>query len=114
MQIPPLVVVCLTLVLYGLIQPYKSAVANIVELVIQANFFILLALESVSFLSSALSPSQAAQSEAGTNLNETIMDTCEDENTRISPFTTIQLIVFYTPLLIFAIVVIFKLVAYIR
>lgn len=109
MQIPPLVVVCLMLVLYGLIQPYKSAVANIVELVIQANFFILLALESVSFLSSVLSPSQAVQPEAGTNLSE-------DENiyTGISPFTTIQLIVFYSPLLIFAIVVIFKLVSYIR
>jgi hypothetical protein len=100
------------LVLYGLIQPYKSSVANIVELVIQANIFIFIALEPVSFLNSTLSPSQPAQ-KAGTNeMNET--DVCEDETAGISLFTTIRLVVFYTPLLIFALVGIFQLVIYIR
>ena len=99
------------LVLYGLMQPYKSRVANVVELIVQANFFILLALESISFLSSTLSPSQIVQ-KADTNLNET--DICEDETTRISIFTTIQLIVFYLPLLLFIAVALIKLTIYIR
>ena len=111
MQIPPLVVVCIMLVLYGLVQPYKSRVANVVELIVQANFFILLALESISFLSSTLSPSQIVQ-KADTNLNET--DICEDETTGISIFTTIQLIVFYLPLLLFIAVALIKLTIYIR
>ena len=111
MQIPPLVVLCTTLVLYGLIQPYKSQVANVVELIVQANFFILLALESISFLSSALSPSQTVQ-RADTSLNET--DICTDETTGTSLFTTIQLIVFYIPLLLFIVVALFKLIVYIR
>jgi hypothetical protein len=93
------------------IQEFSSEY-TVVELVVQANFFILLALESVSFLSSTLSSSQTAQEAGSKNMNET--DVCEDENTGISLFATIQLVVFYAPLLIFAIVGIFKIVIYIR
>ena len=107
MQVPPLLVTCSMMVLYGVIQPYKSQVANVVELIIQTNFFILLALESISFLDSTFSPAQTMR--GGTSLNET--DICKDG---ISPFTTIHLIIFYAPLLLFATVAIFKLVIYVR
>ena len=113
MQIPPLVFVCIMLVLYGLIQPYKSRVANVVELVVQANFFILLALESISFLSSTFSPPQTVR-KAGSNLNETESDVCTDETTGMSPLTIIQLIAFYTPLLLLIVVTIFKIITYLR
>ena len=110
MRVPLLLVVYSMMVLYGIIQPYRSQTANVVELIVQANLFILLAMESISFLDSTSSSAQTVR--GGTSLNET--DTCKDETIGISPFTTIQLIVFYAPLLLFTIVAISKLVAYIR
>ena len=37
------------MVVYGLAQPYKNKATNIVEMILQIIFFILLALESTSF-----------------------------------------------------------------
>ena len=101
------------IIIYGLTQPYKGQLANVVELVVQAIFFILLALESISYLKdtyNAFPPPQTVQ--AGTSLNET--GVCKDETTGVSLFTIIQLTVFYTPFFLFIVVALFKLVLYIR
>ena len=112
LQIPPLLVLCIILVVYGFIQPYKSLTANIMEIVVQMNFVLLLALESTNFLKETYNTFPESQVPAGTNLNKT--DICKDDLTGVSIFTAILLPFYYMPLFLLIILAIIKLILFIR
>ena len=102
------------LVVYGYIQPYKSLTANIAEIVVQMNFSLLLILESTSFLRDAYNtfPS-TSRLESGTSVqNES--NTCSDDLTGVSILSAILLPFYYMPLLFFTVLVIIKLILFIR
>ena len=108
-QIPPLLVLCIILVVYGYIQPYKSLTANIVEIVIQMIFILLLALESTSFLRDAYNifPPSEVQTVNGT-------DVCKDDLSGVSLLTAILLPFYYLPLLLLIILATFKFILFVR
>lgn len=113
-QMVPLFIVCIMLVIYGLILPYKSKLTNTLELGVQINFIILLALESTSFLKDTYNtfPIQP-QMPASAQLNTTAANsTCKDTFSRISDISKILLPVYYLPLLLFVITAIGKLILY--
>ena len=109
MQIPPLLVLCIILVLYGYIQPYKDLTANIAEIVVQMIFILLLALESTSFLRDTFNvfPASKVQTVNGT-------DVCKDDLSGVSLLPAILLPVYYLPLLLLIVLVIIKLILFIR
>ena len=113
LQIPPLLVMCIMLVVYGFIQPYKSRTANIMEIVVQTNFIILLSLESTSFLKDAYNVFPPPQLQATTTLNETAV-ACKDDLPGVSLLTKILLPFFYTPLLLFFVTATTELILYNR
>ena len=107
-----MLVLCIILVVYGYIQPYKSLTANVMEIVIQMNFVLLLALESTSFLKDTYNTFPESEVEAGTSLNKT--GVCKDDLTGVSVFTAILLPFYYMPLFLLAILAIVKLILFIR
>ena len=117
LQVPPLLIVCLILALYGFIQPYKSLFANVMEIVVLTNFILLLALESTSFFRD-LFPSLGQMVQAGTSLrNGTDVDLCNDETDNghgLTGFTIILLPFYYIPLFLFIVAASIKLILYIR
>ena len=110
----PIFIMCIILVIYGLIQPYKSNLINVLELIIQVNFIILLALESTSFLRDTFPP--PPQMQANTQLNTTAAGdgTCKDAPIGISDLSKILLPFYYLPLLLLIITATGKLIQYSR
>lgn len=108
-QLPPLLVLCIILVLYGYIQPYKDLTANITEIVVQMIFILLLALESTSFLRDTYNvfPPSQVQTVNGT-------DVCRDDLSGVSLLTAILLPVYYLPLLILIVLAAIKFILFVR
>ena len=105
---------CILLALYGSILPYKSLFANVMEIVLQTNFIILLALESTSFFRDTF-PSLNHRMQTGTSLrNETTVCSDEVDDHRVSPFTAILLPFYYFPLFLFTVAASIKLIQHIR
>ena len=106
---------CILLALYGSIQPYKSLVTNIMELVLQTNFIILLALESTTFFRDMF-PSLGHRVQAGTSLGNETSEECSGEanDHTVSPFTAVLLLCYYFPLFLFIVTASMKLIQYIR
>ena len=108
---------CITLVVYGLIQPYKSKLTNVLELIVQINFIVLLALESTSFLKDTYNTfPPLPQMQASVQLNTTAADNniCKDAPVGISDLSKILLPFYYLPLLLLIITAIGKLIHHSR
>ena len=103
---------CITLVTYGFIQPYKSLTANFIEMAVQVIFIILLALESTSFLRDVYNvfPAPAGVT---TSVNPNATDACTDGLPGVSVSTAILLPLYYAPVLLFIIVAVMKFIWYI-
>ena len=97
-QVPSLLVMCIVFCIYGLVQPYKSRVTNIIEMLIQVTFIILLTLESTSFLRDIYNVFPLPQVRVGNGANVT-MDVCTDGRSGVSVITSILLPFYYLPLL---------------
>ena len=105
---------CILLALYGSIQPYKSLFANILEVVVQTNFILLLSLESTSFFKDTF-PSLGQRMQTGTSLgNGTSLCSDEVDGHKVPPFTAILLPSYYFPLFLFAVAASIKLILHIR
>ena len=104
----PMFIMCIMLVIYGLIQPYKSKLTNTLELGVQINFIILLALESTSFLKDTYNTFPVLKMQASAQLNTTAADnsTCKDIPVGISGLSKILLPFYYAPLLLLIILII--------
>ena len=110
-------IMCIILVIYGLIQPYKSNLTNVLELIIQVNFIILLALESTSFLRDTFNTfPPLPQMQANAQLNTTAAgdSPCKDAPIGISDLSKILLPFYYLPLLLLIITATGKLIQYSR
>jgi hypothetical protein len=108
---------CIMLAIYGLIQPYKSKLTNVLELVVQINFIILLALESTSFLRDTYNtfpPPPKMQTIAQLNTTSAEGSACEDAPMGISGLSKILLPFYYLPLLLLIITATGKLIQYSR
>ena len=101
---------CIILVTYGFIQPYKSPLSNILEIVVQANFVLLLVLESTTFLEDAYGVYLSAETDTAVSPNATSAYT--DGAPGVSAFTMILLPFYYAPLLLFIVVATVKLILY--
>ena len=113
----PMFIMCIMLVIYGLVLPYKSKLTNILELGIQINFIVLLALDSTSFLKDTYNTFPTLpQVQASAQLNTTAVDSnnCKDIFSGISDISKILLPFYYLPLLLFIITAIGKLILYSR
>ena len=97
-QVPSLLVMCIVFCIYGLVQPYKSRVTNIIEMMVQVTFIILLTLESTSFLRDIYNVFPLPQVRVGNSANVT-MDVCTDGRSGVSVITSILLPFYYLPLL---------------
>ena len=93
---------CIALAVYGYIQPYKSLIANIMEIVVQTNFILLLALESNSFLRDTYNTFPPLQNDPVSPLksNSWVAD-CRDSFTGVSELTKILLPFLYLPVVLF-------------
>ena len=113
LQIPPLLIMCITLSLYGFIQPYKSLYASVVEVVVQINFILLLSLESTSFFRDAFPSLGQNLTIQGTG-NGAGVCTGEVSGHRVTSFTAVLLSFYFAPLLLFIMAAGIKLILYIR
>ena len=116
-QMVPLFIMCIMLVIYGLVQPYKNKLTNVLELIVQINFIVLLALESTSFLKDVYNTfPPLPQMQASAQLNTTAADdsTCKDAPVGISDLSKILLPFYYLPLLLLIITAISKLIHHSR
>ena len=119
MQMVPMFIMCIMLAIYGHIQPYKNKLTNVLELAVQINFIVLLALESTSFLKDTYNtfPPLQPQMQASAELNTTaaLSDSiCKDAPVGISDLSKILLPFYYLPLLLLIITAIGKLIHYSR
>ena len=116
----PLFIMCIMLAIYGLIQPYKSKLTNVLELVVQINLIVLLALESTSFLKDTYNTvPRLPQKQASAQLNTTVTaaddsSPCKDAPVGISDLSKILLPFYYLPLLLLIITATGKLIQYSR
>jgi len=93
---------CVLVALYGLVKPYKSTLANILEVVVLVNFLLLLML-----LSTELIKDQLFLFPPITPMNTTAED-CMDGYSGITNLTWVLLTPYYLPLaLLFIITVVF-------
>jgi hypothetical protein len=84
------------------------------EIVLQSNFIILLALKSTSFFRDTF-PSLGHRVQAGTSLgNETSECGGEANDRRVSPFIAVLLPCYYFPLFLFIVTASVKLIQHIR
>ena len=97
---------CIVFTVYGFIQPYKSRVANVLEMLVQINFIVLLLLESTSFLRDIYNVFPLPQVTVEQSLNVT--DVCTDGRSGVSVITSILLPFYYSPLLLFITVAIIQ------
>ena len=111
----PLFVICIMLVVYGLIQPYKSKSANVLELVIQINFIILLAVGSNTFIKDTYNTFPVPQMPTRAYQPNTTEAVCEDthSNHGISDISKILLPLYYFPLLLLMVTAVGKLILYV-
>lgn len=113
----PLLIMCVMLAFYGFMQPYKSNLTNVLELTVQINFIILLALESTSFLRDTYNtfpPPPQMQANAQPNTTAAGDSTCKDAPDGISDLSKILLPFYYFPLLLLIITATGKLIQYSR
>ena len=116
----PLFIMCIMLAIYGFIQPYKSKLTNVLELVVQINVIVLLALESTNFLKetyNTVPPLSQMQASAQLNTTATVADDsspCKDAPIGISDLSKILLPFYYLPLLLLIITATGKLIQYSR
>ena len=87
---------CIILVVYGISQPYKSQIANILELVVQLNFIVVLVLDSTAFLKDEYSVFAVPETRENATLN-----LFDGKITKISTVAKILLPFYYLPLLLF-------------
>ena len=97
-QATPLLMMCIMLTIYALVLPYKSQTANLLELLVQINFIILLLLPSTQLIRETLfsftPPSMNSSADtAFTN------ETCTDGLSSIAPITWLLFPFYYLPLL---------------
>ena len=102
-QLPPLLVVCIALATYGYIKPYKSLFANLMEVVVQTNFIILLTLESNGFLRDTYNTFPPLLNDT-VNITPNEVATCSDSFTGVSRLAIILLPFLYFPVLLFTII----------
>ena len=99
------------LAVYGITQPYKSRATNVMEMLIQINFILLLALESSGYLKDTYSVFPIPELPANNNVNITLSASTFN---RISSITKILLPFYYLPVFPFIITAVVNLVQYIR
>ena len=111
MQVTPILVTCILVAVYGLVQPYKSMWANILETMVLCNFFFLLILQSTLSQSIRDTFFVFPPPTAPPNLTA---DGCSDEYSGIATITWFLLPLYYLPLLVLAIVGVALVIYYIR
>ena len=99
MKASPALVLAIIITVYGFVQPYKSLTANLLEIGVQVNFFVLLLIEATSGIRDLyFNFPSLLQS------NMTSEPECVDSLTGIAPITWILMPFYYLPLLVFAVV----------
>ena len=94
---------------YGFAQPYKSLIANILEMGVQVNFLLLLLIEATSGIRDLyFTFPPLLQS------NTRFDPECVDSPIGIAPITWILMPFYYLPLLVFVVVACIHLAVYIR
>ena len=105
----PTLVLAIVITVYGFAQPYKSLIANILEMGVQVNFLLLLLIEAtlgIRDLYFTFPPLLQSSSRFDSE--------CVDSLTGIAPITWILMPFYYLPLLLFPVVACVYLVFYIR
>ena len=90
-----LLFLCVVVVLYGYIQPYRAHAVNIVEVIVEVNFFFLLLLVSSQLLEQFLAipfPSEGSRSSSY----------CVGSDVGVATVTWILTPLYYLPLLVLA------------
>ena len=99
MKASPALVLAIIITVYGFVQPYKSLTANLLEIGVQVNFFVLLLIEATPGIRDLyFNFPSLLQS------NVTSEPECVDSLTGIAPITWILMPFYYLPLLVFAVV----------
>lgn len=112
-QAIPLHTVCVLLAVYGLFQPYKSQLINLLEIVVLSNFLFLLMLHSTQSIKDALFVFPILDSSDMGNLTTT--DVCHDQlYSGVALFTWLLLPFYYLPLFGFLIVIVVMIFNYLR
>ena len=108
-QASPTLVLAIVFTVYGFVQPYKSLIANIIEMGVQINFLLLLLIEATSEIHDIYFTFPPILQSDATSQGE-----CVDTLTGIATTTWILMPFYYLPLLVFAVVAGVHLVLYIR
>ena len=111
LQVAPVLVLCLSIAVYGFVQPYKSQAANILEVVVQINFLLLL-LVKITYNGSVDFDTLPPVTEDF--LNSTAINVCNDKLTGVVAEVWTLLPFYYFPLLLIPIVALIWLGIYIR
>ena len=105
----PTLLLAIIITVYGFAQPYRSLIANILEMGVQVNFLLLLLIESTSSIRDSYFIFPAL-----TQSNTEFDPKCVDSPTRIAPLTWILMPFYYLPLLVFVVAAGVYLAFYIR
>ena len=105
---------CIILVVYGLCRPYKSQVTNMMEMVVQINFIVLLALESTGFLKDQYNVFPVPEVGALNVSRNATSNLFDGKITGISTIAKILLPFYYLPLLLFFFTAVANLIIYFR
>ena len=109
MQVTPILVTCILVAVYGLVQPFKSTWANILETMVLCNLLFMLILQSTQSIRDTffVFPPPTAPP----NLTA---DGCSDEYSGIATITWFLLPLYYLPLFVLAILGAILVIYYIR
>jgi len=107
--VAPTLVLAIVITVYGFAQPYRSLIANILEMGVQVNFLLLLLIESTSSIRDSYLTFPAL-----TQSNTEFDPKCVDSPTGIAPLTWILMPFYYLPLLVFVVAAGVYLALYIR
>ncbi len=111
MQVIPLLIVCVLVALYGLLQPYKSTAVNVLEIYVLSNFLLLLMLQSTQLLKDSYFVFPVPEA-AVMEVNQT-MDNCQLYS-GIATISWILLPFYYLPLFSLVVITAGLLVNYLR
>ena len=95
LQVGPIVVLILSISVYGFAKPYKERIANVLELVVQSCFLILLLLMSVASTQDSL---------LTFSVEESALAKCSDRPDGVAGIAWLLFLVFYLPQGIFLVV----------
>ena len=98
-QVYGMLILVISLIVYGYVLPYKSKVANGVEIVTQLNFLTLLVLEATPLFRETLFIFPAPTGKAGIADMKSDGHECDDNATTTSSLTWLLLPFYYVPLL---------------